>query len=178
MGSEMLTIHAEKDQTHSIENDDTQTVGHDRTTTIDHDETREVKNNRTTTIDVDETKTVKGKETITITGNQTLEIQQGNQTNTLDQGNQSTTLKMGNQSTELNMGNQSTNVDLGSISMEAMQSITLTVGGKFDHHQPGGHYPPRDDDHRAGRGAVAGIGRDDSEYRRCHHADPGRHHYD
>ena len=128
MGSEMLTIHAEKDQTHSIEHDDTQTVGHDRTTTIDHDETREVKNNRTTTIDVDETKTVKGKETITITGNQTLEIQQGNQTNTLDQGNQSTTLKMGNQSTELNMGNQSTNVDLGKIDMTAMQSITLTVG--------------------------------------------------
>jgi type VI secretion system secreted protein VgrG len=128
MGSEILRIHAEKDQFHEVENDDTQTVGHDRMTTIDHDETRHVKNNRTTTIDVDETKTVKGKETITITGNQTLEIQQGNQTNTLDQGNQSTTLKMGNQSTELNMGNQSTNVDLGKIDMTAMQSITLTVG--------------------------------------------------
>lgn len=128
MGSEVLRIHAEKDQFHEVEHDDTQTVGHDRTTTIDHDETREVKNNRTTTIDVDETKTVKGKETITITGNQTLEITQGNQTNTLDQGNQSTTLKMGNQSTELNMGNQSTNVDLGKIDMTAMQSITLTVG--------------------------------------------------
>lgn len=129
MGSEMLTIHAEKDQTHAIENDDTQTVGHDRNTTIGHDETREVKNNRTTTIDVDETKTVKGKETITITGDQTLEITQGNQTNTIDQGNQSTTLKMGNQSTELNLGNQSTKADLGSISVEAMQQITLTVGG-------------------------------------------------
>jgi type VI secretion system secreted protein VgrG len=129
MGSEILRIHAEKDQFHEVEHDDTQTVGHDRMTTIDHDETREVKNNRTTTIDVDETKTVKGKETITITGNQTLEIQQGNQSNTLDQGNQSTTLSMGNQSNQLNMGNQSTKCDLGSINMEAMQSITLTVGG-------------------------------------------------
>jgi type VI secretion system secreted protein VgrG len=128
MGSEILRIHAEKDQFHEVENDDTQTVGHDRMTTIDHDETREVKNNRTTTIDVDETKTVKGKETITITGNQTLEIQQGNQSITLDQGNQSTTLSMGNQSTQLDLGNQSTNCDLGAISMEAMQSITLTVG--------------------------------------------------
>ncbi len=127
-GSEFLTIHAEKDQNHQIENDDTQWVGHDRTTTIDHDETREVKHDRTTTIDNDETKTVKGKETITITGNQTLEIQQGNQTNTIDMGNQSTTLKMGNQDTELNMGNQSTKVDLGTITMEAMQSITLKVG--------------------------------------------------
>jgi type VI secretion system secreted protein VgrG len=128
MGSEILRIHAEKDQFHEVENDDTQTVGHDRTTTIEHDETREVKNNRTTTIDVDETKTVKGKETITITGNQTLEIQQGNQSITLDQGNQSTTLNMGNQSNQLDMGNHSLNCDLGSISMEAMQSITLTVG--------------------------------------------------
>ncbi|HEX3877053.1 MAG TPA: type VI secretion system tip protein TssI/VgrG [Bryobacteraceae bacterium] len=128
MGSEILRIHAEKDQFHEVENDDTQTVGHDRMTTIDHDETREVKNNRTTTIDVDETKTVKGKETITITGNQTLEIQQGNQSNTIDMGNQSTVLKMGNQSTEMNMGNQSTKCDLGQISMEAMQQITLTVG--------------------------------------------------
>jgi type VI secretion system secreted protein VgrG len=112
MGSEILRIHAEKDQTHDVEHDDTQSVGHDRTTTITNDETR----------------TVHGKQTITIDGNQTLEITQGNQTNTIDQGNQSTTLKMGNQSTELNMGNQSTNVDLGSISMQAMQSITLTVG--------------------------------------------------
>ncbi len=126
--SEFLTIHAEKDQNHQVENDDTQWVGHDRTTTIDHDETREVKNNRTTTIDVDETKTVKGKETITITGNQTLEISQGNQTNTIDMGNQSTTLKMGNQSNELQMGDQSTKADLGNITMEAMQTITLKVG--------------------------------------------------
>ncbi len=112
-GSEILRIHAEKDQTHDVENDDTQWVGHDRKTTIDNDETR------------------------TVTGNQTLEIQQGNQTNTLDQGNQSTTLKMGNQSHTLNMGNQSNQLDmgnqsttcnLGAISMEAMQSITLTVG--------------------------------------------------
>jgi type VI secretion system secreted protein VgrG len=128
MGSEILRIHAEKDQFHEVENDDTQTVGHDRMTTIDHDETRHVKNNRTTNIDVDETKTVKGKETITITGDQTLEIKQGNQTNTIDMGNQSTTLKMGNQSNQMQMGNQSTKCDLGAITMEAMQSITLTVG--------------------------------------------------
>ncbi len=112
MGAEMLRIHAEKDQMHEVENDDAQWVGHDRTTKIDNDETR----------------TVKGKQTITITGDQTLEITQGNQTNTIDQGNQSTTLKMGNQDTELKMGNQSTKVDLGTISMEAMQSITLKVG--------------------------------------------------
>lgn len=143
--SEMLTIHAQKDQTHYVENDDTQTVGHDRTTDIKHDETRHVEHDRTTTIDNDETKTVHGKETITIDGNQTLEITQGNQSNTidmgnqttelkqgnqsttLDMGNQSTTLKMGNQSTELNLGNCSLKCDLGSITMEALQQIQLKV---------------------------------------------------
>lgn len=136
-GEEILRIHAEKDQTHDVEHDDTQWVGNDRSTTIDHDETRLVKNNRTTTIDVDETKTVKGKETITITGDQSREITQGNQTLTIDMGNQTNLLKMGNQSTTLNMGNQttelklgniSTKCDLGSIAFEAMQQITLTVG--------------------------------------------------
>ncbi|MGA2143901.1 MAG: type VI secretion system tip protein TssI/VgrG [Bryobacteraceae bacterium] len=83
----------------------------DLTTEVEHDENRTVGNNRTTTIQVDETKTVHGKETITIDGNQSTEITQGNQSITLD------------------MGNQSTNVQLGSISTQAMQSITLTVGG-------------------------------------------------
>jgi type VI secretion system secreted protein VgrG len=113
MGSEEILLHAEKDLT----------------TEVEHDENRTVGNNRTTTIQVDETKTVHGKETITIDGNQSTEITQGNQTITLDQGNQTTELKMGNQSTTLDLGNQSTNVQLGSISMQAMQSITLTVGG-------------------------------------------------
>jgi type VI secretion system secreted protein VgrG len=113
MGSEEVLLHAEKDLT----------------TEVEHDENRTVGNNRTTTIQVDETKTVHGKETITIDGNQSTEITQGNQTITLDQGNQTTELKMGNQSTTLDMGNQSTNVQMGSISAQAMQSITLTVGG-------------------------------------------------
>jgi type VI secretion system secreted protein VgrG len=127
-GSELVRIHAEKDQNHEVEHDDTQWVGHDRATTIDHDETRHIKNDRTTTVDKDETKTVHGKETITIDGDQSRTITQGNQTLTIDMGNQTNTLKMGNQSTKLNMGNQSTNCDLGAISMEAMQSITLKVG--------------------------------------------------
>lgn len=101
--SEEILLHAEKDLT----------------TEVEHDENRTVGNNRTTTIQVDETKTVHGKETISIDGNQSL---------TITQGNQSTLLKMGNQSTELSIGNQSTKVDLGSVSITAMQSITLTVG--------------------------------------------------
>jgi type VI secretion system secreted protein VgrG len=84
----------------------------DLLTEVEHDETRTVGNDRTTTISNNETKTV----------------DKGNETIELNQGNQSTTLDMGNQSIELKMGNQSTKADLGQISMEAMQSITLTVG--------------------------------------------------
>jgi type VI secretion system secreted protein VgrG len=121
MGSEEVNVQAEKDMNTLIKNDETRHVKHDRTTNIDNDET----------------KTVLGKETITITGNQATEIKQGDQSNLVDQGNQtneikmgnqSTKLDMGNQSTELSMGNQTTKVDLGSISVEAMQSITLKVG--------------------------------------------------
>jgi type VI secretion system secreted protein VgrG len=102
-GSELVTLHAEKDQSIEVEHDETHWVGHDRTKNIDHDETT----------------TIKGKRTETVTGNETI---------TVDQGNRSLTLNMGNDSTELKMGNQSIKVDLGKIEEEAMQSITLKVG--------------------------------------------------
>jgi type VI secretion system secreted protein VgrG len=103
-GSEMITVHAEKDME----------------TTIEHDDTQTVQNNRTITVD--------GTHTETITKDTTITIQQGNHSLTLNQGNQSITLDMGNQSTKISLGNQTTNVELGEISTEAMQSITLTVG--------------------------------------------------
>jgi len=112
-GSELILVHAEKDLTTEVENDENRTVGHDRTTSIKNNETKTVEQG-------DETHTVKtGKQTVTIQGNQTV---------TIKQGNQATTLEMGNQSTELKLGNQSTKVDLGQIATEAMQSIELKVG--------------------------------------------------
>ncbi|SRR5579875_743170 len=75
----------------------------DLTTEVEHDETRTVGNDRTTTIIRNETKTI-------------------------DQGDETITLHTGNQTILLNMGNQSTKADLGSITMEALQSITLKVG--------------------------------------------------
>ncbi len=104
------------------------------------DETHKVtKGKRTTTINQDETLTVEqGNRAMTIqTGNETLTVKQGdmstevsmgNQTTAIKMGNQSTTLDMGNQTTELKLGNISVKADLGKIEMEAMQSITLTVG--------------------------------------------------
>src|ERR1019366_279521 len=82
MGSEMLTIHAEKDQSISVENDETHSVGHDRTKTVSHDETTTVSNNRTEkvgnneqiTIGVNRTENVGSNESITIGSNRTISV--------------------------------------------------------------------------------------------------------
>ena len=103
-GSEMFTMHAEKDMETTVENDDTQKVQRNRKITVD------------------------GTHTETISGNTTIEVSQGNHSLTLKQGNQSVKLDMGNQSTKLSMGNQTTKLDLGKIETEALQSIELKVG--------------------------------------------------
>jgi type VI secretion system secreted protein VgrG len=82
MGSEMLTIHAEKDQEISVEHDESHTVGHDRTKSIVHDETTSVGNNRTETvgnneqitIGVNRTEKVGANESITIGANRTINV--------------------------------------------------------------------------------------------------------
>ncbi|MEO7206413.1 MAG: type VI secretion system tip protein TssI/VgrG [Steroidobacteraceae bacterium] len=84
MGSEMLTIHAEKDQEISVEHDESHTVGHDRTKSVTHDETTTVGNNRTEsvgnneqiTIGVNRTENVGSNETITIGSNRTISVGQ------------------------------------------------------------------------------------------------------
>jgi type VI secretion system secreted protein VgrG len=120
-GSELIFIHAEKDLTTEVENNETLTVD----------------NCRIVTVKADETITVQGKQTTTITKDHLLEVTQGNHDVKIDTGNQTIKVAMGNQSTEVSMGNYdlklplgnvSVKVDLGTIAMEAMQSITLKVG--------------------------------------------------
>jgi type VI secretion system secreted protein VgrG len=82
MGSEMLTIHAEKDQEISVEHDESHSVGHDRTKAITHDETTTVGHDRTETvgnneqikIGVNRTELVGSNETITIGANRTISV--------------------------------------------------------------------------------------------------------
>jgi type VI secretion system secreted protein VgrG len=74
MGSEMLTIHAEKDQEISVEHDESHTVGHDRTKGIGHDETTTVGNNRTETVRVNEKITIGANRTENVAVNETIAI--------------------------------------------------------------------------------------------------------
>lgn len=82
-GSELLTIHAEKDQSIGVEHDEAHWVGHDRTKTIDHDETTHVKHDRTETVDNNETITIHANRAETVDKDETITIH-GNRTETVD----------------------------------------------------------------------------------------------
>ncbi len=81
-GSEMLTLHAEKDQEVAVEHDEAVSIGHDRTESVGHDETITIGNNRTEKVGVNETITigsnrvenVGSNETITIGSNRTISV--------------------------------------------------------------------------------------------------------
>ena len=103
-GSEMFTVHAEKDMDTTVENDDTpegaEQPDHQRGRNPYRDDRREHR-------DRDH-----ARESV----------------HDAEAGQPDHTLDMGNQSTKLKMGNQTTKVDLGKIETEAMQSIELKVG--------------------------------------------------
>jgi type VI secretion system secreted protein VgrG len=81
-GSEQFTMHAEKNQDVTVENDEVVSIGHDRTEKVGHDETITIGNNRTEkvganediTIDANRTERVLADESITIVGKRTIMI--------------------------------------------------------------------------------------------------------
>jgi len=130
-GSEEILLHAQKDFTTTVENDEIHKVDHDRTTTIKNNEKKEI------TEGFEEITIKQGHQTITLEqGDQTISVKQGKQTITVNadrsveikQGNDALKVDLGNLSTDVKMGNVSMKADLGSISYEGMQGITLKVG--------------------------------------------------
>jgi type VI secretion system secreted protein VgrG len=73
-GSEVLYIHAEKDQIIEVENDESHSVGHDRKKAIEHDETVTVGNNRTESVGNDEKITVEKNRTESVGENEKLNV--------------------------------------------------------------------------------------------------------
>jgi type VI secretion system secreted protein VgrG len=130
-GNELVYLHAQKDFKIQVEND----------------LTLKVDNCRIVEVKVDETVLIKGKQDVTVKGNQTLLVEQGNRTLTVktgnfeenvDTGNYKMVVKtgnldesvdMGNYKVGVKMGNYALKTDLGAVTIEAMQSITLKVGG-------------------------------------------------
>jgi type VI secretion system secreted protein VgrG len=73
-GSELIFLHAEKDQSIEVENDEGHWVGHDRQKTIDRNETTHVKHDRTETVDNNETITIGKNRTETVQANEAITI--------------------------------------------------------------------------------------------------------
>jgi len=101
-GEEELYIHAEKNFTRTVENDDVHKIGFDKKSP--GDQKVDIYNHRTVTLD------------------------QGNDSLTVKMGNRSAEIKQGNDDLKLAMGNRTVKLDLGKIAEEAMQSIELKVG--------------------------------------------------
>jgi type VI secretion system secreted protein VgrG len=73
-GSELLTVHAEKDQSISVENDESHTVGHDRTKSVKNDETVSVGHNRTESVGNNESISITSNRDESVGGNETVAI--------------------------------------------------------------------------------------------------------
>jgi len=81
-GSELVFLHAEKNQTIEVENDEAHSVGHDRkkdvknneTVSIGKDRTETVGNNEQITVSKNRTESVGADESITVSGGQTVDV--------------------------------------------------------------------------------------------------------
>jgi len=144
--SELVTLHAERNFTRTVENDDTLEVGFvtkdkgDRSVKVYNNLTEEIgvgseNGNRSLTVYKDNSTTVStGNETYTVSkGNATLDVTQGNHTVTVG-GKQSSTVGKGHSLT-VSSGSHSVEVNSGSGTMKAMSwtiegqtGITLKVG--------------------------------------------------
>ncbi len=121
--NEEILLHAQKNLTVEVENDEKRT--------IDHDQTEIIKNARTVTVkEADDTLTVElGNRIATIkTGDETLTVEKANRITNVKKGNDTKTLDEGNEAHIIKMGDVTVKCELGSITMEAMKKITLKVG--------------------------------------------------
>jgi type VI secretion system secreted protein VgrG len=116
IGSELVTIHAEKDNELTVEHDETHTVGNDETHKVGHDETEAVGHDQSLSVGNDRSKTVEANETVSVGKNRTETVN----------GNESITI--GKNRDEGVGGNESVAVGKNqSLAVTADQSIT--VGG-------------------------------------------------
>ncbi|MCC7174063.1 MAG: type VI secretion system tip protein VgrG [Bryobacterales bacterium] len=112
-GQELLTIHAERNLSTSVEADEFRSVGRNRSTTIKKDETLIVSDgNRKETLEK---------------GNDTLEIWQGNRDTTLMQGDDCLLVQTGNIEVEAPAGKH--NLTAREVLTTGLVGITLTCGG-------------------------------------------------
>jgi type VI secretion system secreted protein VgrG len=73
-GSELVYLHAEKDQTIEVENDESHSVGHDRTKSVTNDERTTIGKNRTESVGANESITISKDRTESVGGGETIGV--------------------------------------------------------------------------------------------------------
>ena len=73
-GSELVLLHAEKDQTIEVENDEAHSVGHDRTKDVKNNETTSIGKNRTESVGENESISVGKSRTESVGDNESIDI--------------------------------------------------------------------------------------------------------
>jgi len=110
-GKEEIYLHAERDFTRVVENNDSLKVGYD--VKADGNQDIEIYNNRTTTLE---------------NGNDTLTLSTGDRITTLDSGDDVLTVASGDRSVTIDQGDHTVTVSSGSSTIEAGTAIELKVG--------------------------------------------------
>jgi len=140
-GSELVFMHAEKDMSTEVENNQTITVQNNQTITVtqNRDVTVSQGNSTFTVSQGTHTETIKGDTSLTVQqGNNSATVSQGNNSLTVTQGNNSVTVSQGNNSVTVSTGNYSISINSGQMSVNAMQGIQLTCGSNSIQITPSG----------------------------------------
>jgi len=142
-GNEQVYFHAEKDFKRHVENNDTLYVGNNQEIVVKNDRSKTIqKGNEAISIEEGnrDTSIAQGNDTLVIDagnreatlgqGNDTLTLSQGGRTVNLDgSGNYALSLAGGNADVSLASGNYSLDCAGGKVTVTAVQSIELKVGG-------------------------------------------------
>jgi type VI secretion system secreted protein VgrG len=104
-GVEQILLHAERNLDTEVEVDESLTVGNNRSKSVGQDETIKIGAGRTATVQQ----------------NDTLTVSQGNRNVSINMGNDSLTIAMGNQTTKINLGSSQTEA-MQSIELKVGQS--------------------------------------------------------
>ncbi len=149
-GSELVTLHAEKDQTIEVENDESHWVGHDRKKKVDHDEKVTVGHDRTESVGNNESITIGKNRTENVGANETIAIAK----NRDESVGENETIAIGKNRTEdvgeneqVNIGKDRQHTIGANEKIEIGKNQTLEVGekrqttvGKDDMNQVGKKY--------------------------------------
>lgn len=131
-GEELLTVHAERNRSITVENDDTESVGNNQTVSVGNDRTETVGANETISVGEDRTETVGANEDVTIGVNQSEKV---GADKTVDVGaNMSTTIAASKNETV----GSAKKVDVGGSLTQSVGSAKTETVGMMSNEMVGG----------------------------------------